>query len=346
MVPNRKTIFALTMTLILGCSALVVPDHLAASQKKDKDDKPKKQKEEKKKDAADGGAPEGNPTLWENPTDIESRDLFNGLGGAEGAPDPNGKFTFEERSKGGTSEKIHVIDDKGRKWTVKFGPEARPETAATRIVWAAGYHVDQDYFVKKAHIEGRGGFDVWDVRFERRDDGYKEDGSWTWKANPFSSTREMQGLKVLMALVNNWDLKDVNNKIARPDKKGGGNRDMRIYYVADLGGTLGSTGSFFSKLPFFQNAPAGSKGDPNGFYNQPFIEGVKNGQVVFFYKGKNPEFLEGVTVENARWMGNLLGRLSDKQLTDAFRGGGFSDGDATIYLRAMRDRINQLKNLK
>jgi hypothetical protein len=276
-------------------------------------------------------------------------DVGGELGGAEGAPDANGKFTFVKRVESGTSEKIHVDDDKGRKWTVKFGPEARPETAASRIVWAAGYHVDQDYFVKRTHIEGRGGFNVWDVRFERRDDGYKEDkeGSlWPWVSNPFNGTRELQGLKVLMALLNNWDLKTENNKIVRPDKKSGGNRDTRVYYVADLGGTLGKTGSFFNKLPFFGSAPAGSKGDPNGYSSQPFIIGVKSGQVVFNYKGKDPKALEGITVENARWMGNLLGRLSDKQLSDAFRAGGFGDADVSIYVRAIRDRINQLKNLK
>ena len=346
-----KTIPALILISLLICSASAFSGYPAEAQKKDKAEKPKKQKEEKKeekkKKAADsGGSQDGRPVLWEDPTDIESRDLFNGPGGAEGAPDANGKFTFVKRVTSGTSEKIHVDDDKGRKWTVKFGPEARPETAATRIVWAAGYHVDQDYFVKRTHIEGRGGFNVWDVRFERRDDGYKEEALWIWESNPFNGTRELQGLKVLMALLNNWDLKTDNNKIVRPDKKSGGDRDTRVYYIADLGGTFGKTGSFFAKLPFFGSAPAGSKGDPNGYFSQPFIDGVKNGQVAFHYQGKDPKALEGITVENARWMGNLLGRLSDKQLTDAFRAGGFSDAEVTIYLRATRDRINQLKNLK
>jgi hypothetical protein len=149
-----------------------------------------------------------------------------------------------------------------------------------------------------------------------------------------------------MALLNNWDLKVDNNKIIRPDKKSGGDRDVRIYYVADLGGTLGSTGSFFTKLPFFGSAPAGTKGDPVAYSSQIFIDGVRSGQVVFHYKGKDPKVLEGVTVENARWMGNLLGRLSDKQLSDAFRSGGFSDSEVTTYVRAVRSRINQLKNLK
>jgi hypothetical protein len=315
------------------------------AQKKDNTEKTKKEdKKDKKKD--DPSKNDGRPVLWEDPTDIEGRDLFNGAGGAEGAPDPNGKFTFVSRATSGTSEKIHVTDDKGRKWTVKFGPECKPETAASRIVWAAGYHVDQDYFVKRTHIEGRGGFDVWDVRFERGDDGFKEEGLWKWEANPFNGTRELQGLKVLMVLLNNWDLKYVNNKIVRPNKKSGGDRDERIYYVADLGATLGATGSPFSKLPFFGNAPAGTKGDPDGYSRQQFIEGVRSGQAIFHYKGKDKKALEGISVENARWMGNLLGRLSDKQLSDAMRAGGFSDAEVAVYTRAARDRIIQLRNLK
>ena len=52
----------------------------------------------------------------------------------------------------------------------------------------------------------------------------------------------------------------------------------------------------------------------------------------FHYEGKNPEVLEGITVENARWMGDLLGRLSDKQLSDAFRAAGFTDNESAIYV--------------
>ena len=342
---NRIICLITIVCLLIGLNASVSAG--PGAQGKDKSEKSKKQKKDKDadKDKADDSSA-GHPVLWEEPTNIESRDLFNGPGGAAGAPDLSSKFTFMGRDKKGTSEKIYVDDDKSREWIVKFGPEAKPETAATRIVWAVGYHVDQDYFVKRTHIEGRGGFDVWDVRFKRRHYGFKDEGLWSWHSNPFMGTRELQGLKVLMALTNNWDLKLDNNKIVRPDKKSGLDRSERIYYVGDLGATFGSTGSFFSKIPGFGNAPAGTKGDPQGYASQPFINGTRNGQVIFNYKGKDPKALEGITVDNARWMGSLLGRLSDKQISDAFRAAGYDDSDVSIYLRAMRDRINQLKNLK
>jgi hypothetical protein len=278
--------------------------------------------------------------MWQEPIDIEKRDLFYGLGGRDGAPDPSSRFKFVRRSTSGTSEKIIVDDDRGRSWVVKFGPEARPETVASRIIWAAGYYVDQVHFVKQVHISGRD-FVARDVRFERRDDGLKELGQWEWESNPFSGTRELQGLKVVMALLNNWDLKDTNNRIARPQKT-----DQQLYYVSDLGATLGSTGSFFTKLPFFGDAAAGTKGDPEAFSEQVFIDGVQNGEVLFHYKGKNPSVLRGVSVAHARWMGNLLGRLSDRQLTDAFKSGGFDEQETAIYVKAVRGRIKQLQELR
>jgi hypothetical protein len=346
MLDKLKDICALTLIsfFLLSTVGLSFDGPQKQGDKPDKDKK--EEKKDKKKDATAGGdIADARNVLWKEPTDIESLDLFNGPGGADGAPDPKGKFTFIDRSQSGTSEKINVDDDRGRKWQVKFGAEARPAPTASRIVWALGYHVDTDYFVKRTHIEGRGGFDIWDVRFKRRGDGYKEVGLWSWHANPFSGTREMQGLKVLMALINNWDLKEDNNKIVQPSKKSGGGNEM-IYYVSDLGATFGKTGSPFRKIPGFGNAPAGSKGEAGPYSDQVFITGVSNGQVVFNYKGKDRKALEGISVENARWMGNLAGRLSDKQLSDAFRAGGFTDGEVTLFVRALRARINELKNLK
>ena len=285
--------------------------------------------------------------LWEEPADIETRDLFYGAGGRAGAPDPSSRFAFVRRSKSGTSEKIIVEDDRGRKWTIKFGEEAKPETTATRIVWAAGYHVDQDYFVSRTHISGRGGFDVWNVRFERRDDGLEEVGRWSWESNPFVGTRELHGLKVLMALLNNWDLKTDNNKVVR--SKSGNS----IHYVADLGATFGATGSFLNRAPFLRDLPPDrtfgrrkGKGNPEAFAHEPFIKRVQNGHVIFHHiRGRGRRVLEAVSVRHARWIGDLLGRLSDAQLSDAFRAGGFDHSETRLYVAALRKRIQELQKL-
>lgn len=289
---------------------------------------------------------EGHPVLWIEPPSIESLDLFYGSGGSEGAPDPTGKFTYVGDDSKGTQKKIYVKDDKDREWTVKFGTEARPETAAARFVWAMGYHTDEDYFVERAHIDGMHGGDARNVRFERRHDGLKNVGLWTWEDNPFVGTRELDGLKVLMVVMNNWDLKVINNKVVRPTKKSGEDTDERIYYVGDLGATFGKTGSLAHELHLPGDPPAGTKDKPGQFAHQDFIEGVRDGMVQFHYKGKDPSALKGIRVENAKWMGDMLARLSEKQLNDAFRAAGYGDSERSTLVRAIRERIGELQNLK
>jgi hypothetical protein len=289
---------------------------------------------------------EGRPVMWEEPVDLESRDLFYGIGGKKGAPDPSARYTFIERNTSGNSEKIVVEDDRDHRWTIKFGPEARPETTASRIVWAVGYHADQDYFVKRAHIEGRGGFDVWDVRFERDNDGFKKVDRWGWQKNAFKGTRELDGLKVLMALLNNFDIKTANNKIVRPSKKKSSEQTRLIHYVNDLGATLGSTGAWYTNAPILGEIPTGTKGNVKDYADSKFIDNVGGGEVVFHSNRRRAKrAMIGVTIENARWMGNLLARLSDKQLSDAFRAGGFDDSETAIYIATIRKRIERLQKL-
>jgi len=287
--------------------------------------------------------------LWQAPTDIESRDLFYGAGGRAGAPDPSAPFTFVRHSTSGTQKKVIVEDKRGREWTVKFGPEARPETTATRIVWAVGYYVDQDYFVRQASIVGKENIDARNVRFERRDDGYEDVGNWKWDENPFVGTRELEGLKVLMALLKNWDLKSKNNEVLCPKNA----LSPRIYYVSDLGATFGQTGTFMNSMPLFGNLPVGmsfspekGKGDAEAFRDEKFIKEVRGGKVTFYHRrSSGRDKINGVPVECARWMGALLGRLSDKQLADAFCAGGFNQQETQIYVRTLRERIRQLQQL-
>ena len=184
----------------------------------------------------------GPALMWNDPKDLRSRDLFYGPGGKEHAP--KGTFTFVEEDREGSSPKFVVRDEEGRKWKAKLGLEARPETVCTRLLWAVGYYANEDYFVRDLKVVGmpphlhRGqefvdaDGSVHNVRLKRED---KKIGIWRWRHDAFTGTRELNGLRVLMAVINNWDLKDVNNAIYQvgPD---------RIYMVSDLGASFGSAG--------------------------------------------------------------------------------------------------------
>jgi hypothetical protein len=53
--------------------------------------------------------------------------------------------------------------------------------------------------------------------------------------------REIGGLKTRIALLNNYDLKEANNKATRPSKKNS-DPNRLYYYVNELGATFWSTG--------------------------------------------------------------------------------------------------------
>src|SRR5215813_2376672 len=151
------------------------------------------------------------PLLWVNPADISTRDLFAGPGGEAMKPDLSSVTFLEDETKS-YSTKYRVRDGSGNEWVLKIGKEAQPETAACRLVWAAGYFVDVNYLVPKVEIKGKGTFE--NVRFEARPKGIKRmHDHWDWDKNPFVGTPALQGFKVLMALINNWDIQNHNNNV-------------------------------------------------------------------------------------------------------------------------------------
>ena len=92
------------------------------------------------------------PVLWEDPVDIATRDMVYGPGGAQ--HQPQGPFKFVKEDMNGTSAKFVITDANGVKWKVKLGEESHPETVASRLVWAAGYFVDEEYFLPAFQVEG------------------------------------------------------------------------------------------------------------------------------------------------------------------------------------------------
>lgn len=283
--------------------------------------------------------PEGTPILWREPADIRSRDLILGPGGAAMKPDLS-RITFIKEEKGGYSKKYRVKDGKGRVWVAKLGKEAQSETAAVRLVWAVGYVTEINYLVPRLTIDGKGTFE--NVRLEARPENIERFDEWTWTTNPFAGKRELQGLKVLMALMENWDLKDSNNRILVV--KNGGRNELH-YIVSDLGTTFGKTGGQKSPIAFIKSIK-GSRNEPDDYVSDAFIDQVQGNTVRLDYDGKNGDLMRNISIEDARWIGGLLSRLSDRQIQDAFRAANYSSGQVQLLAGAVRKRINELVNLQ
>ena len=281
--------------------------------------KPKKKKQ----------APQGTPVLWRRPADISSRDLYLGPGGASMRPDLR-RITFIKEEKGGYSKKYRVRDASGREWVAKIGKEAQSETSAIRLLWGVGYITEINYLVPRVTIPGKGTFT--NVRFEARPEEWDRVGEWKWKQNPFVGTPEYQGLKIMMALINNWDLKDSNNEIVQVR----GGRELH-YIISDLGATFGHA----STTPLFWRLTR-SRNNPEKYAKSKFVEKVKGDRVVLHFGGKNSGLMKNITVRDARWISGRLAQLSDQQIQDAFRAANYRQDQINRLARTVRTRSNQL----
>ena len=307
------------------------------------------------------------PVLWADPKDISSRNLFYGPGGKEDQPQ-GATYTFVEEDLNGTNPKIVVKDQNGVKWTVKLGAEAKPEVAATRLTWGIGYFATEDYFLRDLKVEGlpphlhRGQRMVaadgamHDVRLKRHLPDEKKVANWKWKDNAFSGTRELNGLRALMAVINNWDLTDENAGIfIEKTKAGSGSHSAeQIYMVSDLGSTFGR-GRETWPLRI-------GRGDIHAYRHSKFITKVTPEYVNFFvptrpawlYLAFPPEFVSklhlrwigrGVPRSDAKWLGQQLARLSPDQIRDAFRAAGYTPAEVEEFTDAIRTRISALQEL-
>ena len=273
----------------------------------------------------------GRPVLWER-VNVENRDLFNGPGGEAMIPDVS-RVKFLKEEKGGHNKKYRIVDANGRTWVAKLGREARPETAAVRLLYGLGYKTEINYLVPRVTIPGKGTFR--NVRLEARPDNVERLDEWKWKQNPFVGTKPLQGLKIMMVFMTNWDVLDLQNKVLQVGNE-------RHYIVSDLGATFGKLGN--NNLPIFFRL--GRKtGSPKHFVKTQLIRRVKNGRVELSYKGKSRSIFKDITVADASWLYSLLDRLSDRQITDAFRAAAFSPSEVELYRRAVRNKIDELRDI-
>jgi hypothetical protein len=278
--------------------------------------------------------PSGTPVLWQTPSDISQRDLFLGPGGTAMRPDLR-RITFIKEEKGGYSKKYRVRDGAGREWVVKIGKEAQSETSAIRLLWGVGYITEINYLVPRVTIPGKGTFN--NVRFEARPDRWDRSGEWKWKRNPFVGRPEYQGLKIMMALINNWDLKDSNNETIEIR---GGNSNNVYYIISDLGATFGHA----STTPLLWRLTR-SRNNPSKYANSKFLEKVKGDRVVLHFGGKNRGLMKDISIQDAQWMGNWLSQLTDRQLHDAFRAANYRPDEINLLARTVRERTNELVSL-
>jgi hypothetical protein len=281
-------------------------------------------------------------SLWEEPGDLHSANLFDGPWGARWAPDPNATFTFlRPEDHHGIDPAVVVTDPFGREWHVTqhahnaAGAEGPVEVVLSRVLGAVGYHQPPVYFLPsftmttgtdpEADAQAGG-------RFRFQTPLLESAGTWSWERNPFVGTQPYQGLLVILLLFNSTDLNDSNNTLYRVSFHG---EVEHWYVVRGLGAALGET------------ARLSPRGDDVDRYEQSrFIVGVKNGFVDFANRSSYQRlFQRRITVDDVRWAGRLLARLTDDQWHDAFRAGGFTPDVADRFIRKIEMNIEEAQSL-
>ena len=183
-----------------------------------------------------------------------------------------------------------------------------------------------------------------ELAWERLEAHAQKVDSWDWRNNVFKGSREFNGLAVMMALMNNWDLKSGNNAIYRIGRE-------RQYRVTDLGATFGDC-----------NCWTRSKADLAAYRKAKFLRKVSAEDVdlrlptrppwlfafafpFYIQRTRVSSIAEDLPIQHVEWIGRLLGQLTTGQISDAFRAGGFQPSEVEGFTQEVQKRISELRRL-
>jgi hypothetical protein len=268
--------------------------------------------------------------LWEDPGNIAQRDLLWGSARPDGAPSASDVYTVLALDKTGYSKGYDVKGPDGREWDIKLGREVQPEIVLSRILWALGYHQPQTYYVTGWQLEGSWDSEGEPARFRARSD-HESEGEWKWLENPFAGTRPLQGLVAINLLLNNYDLKTSNNRVYRLREPKA--EPARRYVVQDLGNALGKPRG----LPYL----SGTRDDIDDYESFNLIRKVTGSAVQLNYRGVHGDILERLSTGDVIWACELMSRLNDAQLDDAFKAAEYPPDIRQRYIRKLRAKIQE-----
>jgi hypothetical protein len=309
----------------------------------------------KRRAAGDAPLHSSRALIWRDPGPADQRDLAAGPGGREGAPVP--PFQFIEEHTAGSQPCVSVRDARGRVWRVKWGAEVHTEVFGTRLAWAAGYFAETTFFMPDGTILGadtlqraRQSLDAEghfrDARFELDEQGvvkHFDEHSWAWNDNPFVGTHELNGLKIVMMLLSNWDNKDVRD-VARGSNTAifeytvDHTREAR-YLIIDWGAALGTWGS---------NVLSRGRWNAEAFasQNDQFILGTDGDRVLWGYKGqRTADAVQDISKHDVRWLYKYLGPVTDDQIAAALRASGATETEIADFTKALRARLDRLREI-
>lgn len=165
----------------------------------------------------------------------------------------------------------------------------------------------------------------------------KSIGPWDFGQLDHAARRELRGAAVLAAWLGWFDTRFDNTRLRIVKHQG---HEELQHFFSDLGGVLGQTSGLLyarGELPnafpwnFTHPGPCSQPSNPA----RPFpLAGYK--PIV------PPAAFTAMTFDDARWMGRLIGALTEAQLTQALVASGFDSAQTRLYLEKLVSRRDQM----
>jgi hypothetical protein len=281
--------------------------------------------------------------LWNEPRDLERQNLLWGSAPADQAPSKDVEYEVRKQDTTGYSGGYDVVGPDGRAWDIKVGKEAQTEIVVSRILWALGYHQPVAYYVTGWKLAGTWEDEGEPARF-RLDSDHENAGEWAWLDNPFTNTRAFRALIAVNLLLSNWDFKTSNNRIYVMKGPDG---PVRRYVVQDLGASFGKPRLARSnRLLALVPGKVGTRNDIDDFEGTKLIREITGPEVTLDYRGAAGEILETMNVADIIWACELMNRLQDGQLDDAFEAAGYDPPTRARYIKKIRAKIHEGLDLR
>ncbi|MBI5202255.1 MAG: hypothetical protein HY925_11760 [Elusimicrobia bacterium] len=271
--------------------------------------------------------------VWQA-VEVEKMDLLNGPEGYKAGEEIPCKYEEKDPLKplGGHSRKFPCWDKSNNRLKVKYGAdknhEVFGEVAGSRFFWALGFYSDpiwsvkikcencpEDPFVSQDGPRATRVFEPATVQKRLKGEDLQEsaDQGWTFdeldKLDPAkggSSKAEVDALRLLAVFVNHGDNTTNQQRLICPD--GDAKCKSPIAYATDLGGVFGGTNNETSFHHWTKKTSLWKD-------KSKCIADFKP----TWQASANPKISEG----GRKFLADLMGRLSEQQIRDLFKGARF-----------------------
>ncbi len=173
-------------------------------------------------------------------------------------------------------------------------------------------------------------------------DGVTDLGFWSYNNLDHPMLREVRGMAMLDAWLDNWDIRWGNNRLELvEDSKG---KQHLEHVVSDLGAAFGNSSGMLRRVNghvhsgLYQNAP-------NDFMwacTHPQSPDMTTVPVYDYMTITKAEPFYLMNLDDARWMCRLLSQLSERQIKEALIGSGLDSAEARLLEEKLVSRRDSM----